>query len=463
MVRTNFLRGRGKILIYGLLRFLLGTAVGIFFRRIEVEGIENVPDTGPVLLLPNHPNALVDALVILMQIKRPVSLTAKSTLADNALLKFFIRTSKVILLHRKQDAELGADRSRNLNALEECQKRLNQGAAICLFPEGQSHSDPSLRPFRWGAARIALEFTQTRVSSETLKIIPVGLNFLRKDRFRSDVWVRFGEPIDIGLWIADHPRDGPTELTAEIERHVRNLTLNFERRRDSILMDWAAELLATGGLPPVPIGQEREDVSSHVSMVRLIRDGYEDLKEKKAMEIEKLRSRIIHYRLELRRSGIAPAEVYILMTAWRAFFFVIQETTVLLVGLPIAAWGVINHFFPALIVRGVAGKLTTEKDQWASNTIFPAIVVFPFFYIIQLTLAWLYLTPLLASIYMMMLPISGYAAVRYRDRAGGTWRRSRTFIRFLFNPHLQAHLADEGRQIIKKIQMLGEELQEDRE
>ena len=158
-------------MLYRTLKVLLGTAVGIFFRRIEVEGVENVPDTGPVLLLPNHPNALVDALVIVMQLKRPVSLTAKSTLADNAVLKFFIKASKIILFHRKQDSELGADPSRNVKALEECQRRLNQGAAICLFPEGQSHSDPSLRPFRWGAARIALEFTQTREISETLKII----------------------------------------------------------------------------------------------------------------------------------------------------------------------------------------------------------------------------------------------------------------------------------------------------
>ena len=450
----------GVNLLYRTLKVLLGTAVGIFFRRIEVEGVENVPDTGPVLLLPNHPNALVDALVIVMQLKRPVSLTAKSTLADNAVLKFFIKASKIILFHRKQDSELGADPSRNVKALEECRRRLNQGAAICLFPEGQSHSDPSLRPFRWGAARIALEFTQTREISETLKIIPVGLNFLRKDRFRSDVWVRFGKPIDVSLWILDHPQGGPTELTAEIERRVRELTLNFERRRDSILMDWAAELLATGGLPPVPIGQKTEDVSGHVSMVRLIRDGYENLKEKKATEIEELRSRIIHYRLELRRLGIAPAEVYILMTPWRAVFFVIQETTVLLVGLPIAAWGVINHLIPALIVRGVARKLSVEKDQWASNTVFPAVIVFPFFYVIQVTLAWLYLTPLPALAYMMGLPISGYAAVRYRDRAGGTWQRSRTFIRFLFRPHLQDHLADEGRQIIDQIYKFGEEVQE---
>jgi glycerol-3-phosphate O-acyltransferase/dihydroxyacetone phosphate acyltransferase len=443
---------------YRLLRFLLGTAVGVFFRRIEVEGIEKVPDTGPILLLPNHPNALVDALVILMQLKRPVSLTAKSTLANNALLRFFIRVSKVILLHRKQDTGLGADRSRNVNALEECQNRLLQGAAICLFPEGQSHSDPSLRPFRWGAARIALEFTQTMVSSEALKIIPVGLNFLQKDQFRSDVWIRFGEPIDVSQWVIDYPQGGPTELTEEIEKHVRDLTLNFDRRRDSVLMDWAAELIATGGLPPVPIGQKEENVSGHVSMVRLIRDGYENLKEKKAAQIDELRSRITQYRRELRRLGIAPAEVYILMTAWRAVFFLIQETTVLLVGLPVAVWGVVNHFIPALMVRGVARKLTVEKDQWASNTVFPAVILFPLFYMIQITLAWFYLSPWVATAYMIGLPISGYAAVRYRDRAGSTWRRSRTFIRFLLNPQLQDHLANEGRQIINKIQMLGEEV-----
>jgi hypothetical protein len=110
----------------------------------------------------------------------------------------------------------------------------------------------------------------------------------------------------------------------------------------------------------------------------------------------------------------------------------------------------------------VAKKLTIEKDQWASNTVFPAVVVFPIFYMIQLTLAWLYLSPLLALTYMVGLPISGYAAVRYWDRAGGTWQRSRTFIRFLLNPQLQAHLADEGRQIIEEIHLLWEELQEDR-
>ncbi len=450
-------------MIYSILRILLSAAVRVFFRRIEVEGIENVPEEDPVLLLPNHPNALVDALVIVMQLRRPVSLTAKSTLADNAFLRLLIRSTGVILLHRKQDARLGADRSQNVGAIEECLKRLLRGAAICLFPEGQSHSDPSLRPFRWGAARIAIEFTKISGSSRTLKIIPVGLNFLQKEKFRSDVWVRFGKPIDAGLWAMEHHRKEPADLTDEIEKCVRDLTLNFNRRRDSVLMDWVAELLSTGGLPPVPLGQEQKEASSHLILVRLIRDGYENLKEANEAEIKELRSRIIKYRFELKQRGISPAEVYILMTPWRAAWFVIREFTILVLGLPLAAWGVLNHLAPAVIVRAVARKLTSERDQWASNIVFPSIVLFPFFYMVQAALVWIYLSPIYALIYTLSLPISGYAAIRYLERAGGIWQRSRTFIIFLIRPQLQNHLLEEGRQIIRRIQSLGEQVQESAE
>lgn len=448
-------------MVYRILHFIFGLAVRMFFRRIEVQGIENVPASGPVLLLPNHPNALADALVILVKLDRPVSLTAKSTLAYNPLLRFFIRLTNVILLHRKQDVKKGSDPSRNLGAIEECSNRLRKGAAVCLFPEGQSHSDSALRPFRWGAARIALAYQETGDTAAPLTIVPVGLNFLNKDQFRSDVWLRFGEPIQVTEWIRNNPEGDAALLTSSIEQQVKELTLNFEKRRDSVLMEWAAEILGTGGLPPVPIGQDQPKVSSHLTLVRLIRDGYEQLKEKRSVELKKLQEQVRRYRSELRQLGIAPGEVYILMTWRRAAFFILQETTVLLVGLPVALFGLVNHLLPAVVVRAIAKKMANEKDQWASCTIFPSIVFFPLFYTIQLTLVWLFLSPVLASAYTVLLPLSGYAAIRYGDRAGGTWQRARTFIMFMKQPGLQSRLADEGREIIKKIQEFGEELGED--
>jgi len=144
-------------LIYRFISFLFRLALRVFFRRMEVGGLDKIPESGPVIFLPNHINALVDALVILRYVKRPVYLTAKSTLAEYRVIDYMMKSAQVIRFYRKQDQQLGADRSKNVLALAECLQRLEEGSGLCIFPEGQSHSDPSLRPFRWGAARLAAE------------------------------------------------------------------------------------------------------------------------------------------------------------------------------------------------------------------------------------------------------------------------------------------------------------------
>ncbi|UCF30498.1 MAG: 1-acyl-sn-glycerol-3-phosphate acyltransferase [bacterium] len=446
-------------MIYRILRSMFQLAMRIFFRRMEVEGLENIPESGPVLFLPNHINALVDALIVMRYVKRPLSLTAKSTLAEYPVIGYLMRSARVIRFYRKQDQLAGADRSRNIKALEECKRRLGEGEALCIFPEGQSHSDPSLRPFRWGAARLALDYTRSAVSTPPLKIVPVGLHFPKKGRFRSDAWVRFGSAIDVQRWAASHPDAGPEMLTSLIENRVRELTINFERREDSILLEWAADILSTGGMPPAPLSRTKESVAARLSLVRLIKDGYDQLRVTQAREIDDLRQRVEGHRSELRRLGISPSEVYIRMDAGRAFLFGLREIGLLLVGLPVAAWGTLNHIIPYQLVRFIALKFAVKRDQIVTGAIAPGIVIFPLFYAAQIFAAWNFLTPFWAVCYAISLPYSGIFTVLYRDRAGGTIRRMRAFARFLRQPELQPRLAAEGRAIIADLQRLGEELE----
>jgi 1-acyl-sn-glycerol-3-phosphate acyltransferase len=445
-------------MVYRILRWLLRNSVRIFFRRIEVEGVENVPESGPVLLVPNHPNALVDALVVLMHLKRPISLTAKSTLADIFLLRQVIKSTNIILFHRKKDTGKGVDPSRNVHALAECRDRLEQGEAILIFPEGQSHSDPGLRPLRSGAARIALDCLDPGGAAAGLMIIPVGLHFPEKDRFRSDVWVRFGKPLDPRKWQQENPGGDALDLTAEIETRIRELTLNFEDRPDSVLLMWAARILETGAAPPARLGLDKSPVSRRLKLVRLLNEGYKQLKEEQAEAIADLRKRVRAYRLELRDLGIKPSEVYLRMPAWRVIRFVVRELVILVVGMPIAAWGYLNHAIPAAIIRVIAVNFSAEKDKWASNVVLPTIVLIPLFYIIQLTIAWFYLSPWWTALYMASLPFSGLFAILYRDRVGNIWHRSRTFFLFLKNPDLRERLGREGRSIIDDLTRLGERL-----
>src|SRR6185436_8548347 len=116
----------------------------------------------------------------------------------------------------------GADVSKNAETFAAVSAALVEGAAVCLFPEGISHSTGRLEPLRTGAARIALaaEHAGTRVA-----LVPVGLNFERKTAFRSRATVTYGAPFSAAdLAIAPDASAGAVRtLTDRIAERIRLL------------------------------------------------------------------------------------------------------------------------------------------------------------------------------------------------------------------------------------------------
>ncbi len=284
--------------------------------------------------------------------------------------------------------------------------------------------------------------------------MPVGLLYTEKDQMRSSVWLRFGEPIDVADWLDEHPQADAAELTAELERRVTELTLNFQSRRESALLTWAAEIVATGGRDPAPLGWSDRPAAAWFRLLGRLQAGYETLCARQPELVDELTGRVRRYRAELKRSGISPGEVYLPLHFGRAAFFVIREFELLVIGAPLALFGFLNHAAPYFLVKWIARKLSKDKDHWATNVVYPGLLVFPFFYLLQLTAAWLLLPPLWAGLYTVALPYTGYYALLYADRFPQTWRRTRTFLRFLRHRAQQQALAAEGREIIARIRDL---------
>lgn len=176
-----------------------------FYSEIRIDGAEDIPSSGPLLVAVNHPNALVDSLVAGWVLPRQVWMTAKATLVTNPLVALLFKVVGVVPLSRASDelSTSGENRLRNQGAFDEIVRVLRSDGCVLIFPEGRSNND-ALTPLKTGLARIALQARAGGVRG--LSILPIGLNFEDKGVPGSRVLARVGEPIALDSWYGDAPR-----------------------------------------------------------------------------------------------------------------------------------------------------------------------------------------------------------------------------------------------------------------
>src|SRR5262245_44342605 len=176
---------------YRILTWFLRLVTRVFFRQVEVAGSEHVPATGPVLFAGNHPNSLIDPILIITSCGRDVHFAAKDTLFKGRLMRAVLRGLGAVPVARRADHGDGAS---NDAAFEHMFGVLEAGGAIGIFPEGLSHDESQLAKLKTGAARLALGGA-ARTSG--VAIVPCGLTFIHPKRFRSRVLVQYGPAIEI--------------------------------------------------------------------------------------------------------------------------------------------------------------------------------------------------------------------------------------------------------------------------
>ena len=91
------------MIAYRILRWLLRLAMRVFFRQIEVVGLEHVPGTGPIIFAGNHPNSLIDPILIITTCGRVVHFAAKDTLFSTRIMRALLRGLGAVPLARRSD------------------------------------------------------------------------------------------------------------------------------------------------------------------------------------------------------------------------------------------------------------------------------------------------------------------------------------------------------------------------
>jgi glycerol-3-phosphate O-acyltransferase / dihydroxyacetone phosphate acyltransferase len=230
----------------------LSTAAVRIYYRASRSG-ERVPSNGPVLLVGNHPNSLLDPAFLAWVAQRPVRFLAKAPLFTDPLVGWLVRGSGSIPVYRAADDP--SQMQRNQDAFAAVHTALAEGSAVGIFPEGISHDQPSLAPIKTGAARIALG--AAGLLGGAFPIVPVGLVFRDKDIFRSEAHAVVGALVAWDdLAGAGDTREAVAELTARIDRAMRSITLNLAQWEDDAAVRTAEAIwAAVRGADPSPGAQ----------------------------------------------------------------------------------------------------------------------------------------------------------------------------------------------------------------
>ena len=435
MIAYRILRGFGRL------------ALRWFYRDVEVVGTERLPATGPVLLASNHPNALVDALVIGCTLRRPVTLTAKATLLDSPVTRRVLRAAGVVPLRRaSDDARNGAggilDPSRNANAFTAVLDVLEEGGIVLVFPEGKSHSDPELAPLKTGLARMALMARDER--RLTVPIIPVGLTFERKGEPRSRVLMYVGTPVSADAVIPN--ADAVTDLTSRVNAGLREVTLNVPTPDDA---RWvlAVSTTLTGVLDvfrplraPDPPLAESVRVAQRINAIA---PRLPELDPTVAARVQRFLERFAEFEQVIQHNAIAASDVQMDTGVGAGAWFVIRELLIGAVTGPLALWGRANHWLPVRIARWFALRRSRTPDEPAMNTIVAGLVLVLTFYSAQtIFVGWMF-SWMTALAYAISLPISATWDFRYADRLRRAVARVRTYVRFRHDRRLHDHLLSE--------------------
>ena len=418
-----------------LLLALVRLSVSTFYR-VQILG-GDVPAQGPVILVANHPNALVDPTLLLQSTQRRIYFLGKEPLLRMPVLGRIIRTIGLIPLYRSQD---GADTSKNADAFKAVFTALEEGKVIGLFPEGKSHDEPANQRLKTGAARMALGADPT-VSGEP-RIVPVGLVYAAKGSFRSRVAVWIGEPVDGGDLRA---ADGSTEwtdvetLTERIGQSLDAVTVNLDQWEDWPLLRVAERIWRPARS------------SDRVKRMAVLSEAARRLRRDHPREARKLARRITAFRRALKSLGLSADHLDASYSPLTILRFALRQSLAVvvapLVGVAFAYW-----FAPYLLIATLLPRLKPNADLKATYKLVGALLFFPLWWIgTSVLLAWF--TTWWAGVLLALLaPIAGRLALRYAEDYLVAWREVRAFARIVPARRLRERLVRERDLIVDQIE-----------
>ncbi len=393
-------------MLYRFLKLIISLSIRIYYREIRVLNRENLEHDGPMILIANHPNTLMDAWILGYINRRRVNYMAKATFFNSPFKRKMLSALGMIPINRKSDGAVAG--VANKDSFEACYELLERGGVLAIFPEGTSYLERKLRELKTGTARIALEVEKRTNGRMDLLVVPVGLNYVSADRFRGSVMVHVGKPISVDPFLEEyHVNQG---LTAKklTERFRSELSRVFVTMSDDVKDQLVQQLTFLFESRYA----EEKGVRQSIGILKTVLDRLDEISVTAPWKLDELREQANELTRQLHFFGIRP---HFLDRPYRSTLYLrqtLQSYLFLLLTIPLFLFGFVHSALPYYFIGWLVPRITKEVEYHAPLSVLLSMFLYPIVYTgWAIAFNWLFDPSLLLLLgYIAALPLSGLFA-----------------------------------------------------
>ncbi len=439
-------------MLYKPLKFIFSTALHIFFKEYKVINKTEIPTTGPLILVSNHPSSFMDPIILASLVEQEVHFIAKGTLFNSVMKDWIMRNiMKAIPIYRKVDNP--GMKLDNDGVFEQCYKFLEEKGTLIIFPEGTSIIDRKLQDIKTGTARIALGAEARNDFELGVKILSVGINYSDAPSFQSDVWINVEELIHVKEYRAQHhedDRNAVRELTDKIQSNLeKNLIITADEQEDQFIKNVEAiyknELMSELKLDPqlhsFNITKGIEEAIDHFE--ELDKSWLDNLKEKVADYTRRLENYNLKDEFLIGKNNKVNSNVFA-DTIFRMLYIIL--------GFPFFIYGLITNYIPYFLPNKIATALTNFVEYDGPIKMTAGIFTFASYYALIIYFFEKFISQgnwWWTNLFTISLPIAGFFALHYAQRFKNFKTHTKLLSLFYKEPEVVGELLLERKAIIK--------------
>jgi 1-acyl-sn-glycerol-3-phosphate acyltransferase len=399
------------VMLYYILRLIVSIGIRLFYKQIRVKNREYLDEKGPKIIIANHPNTIMDAWILGYICNRRIYYMAKGTFFTSPLKRWVLNGLGMIPVNRKADG-ISSGVS-NEDSFEACYRILEEGKILVIFPEGSSFQERLLRKLKSGTARIAIQTELRNEGKLGLKIIPIGLNYMHPEKFRSSVLATIGEPISPQPYLEEFKTDSlkaARKLTEKFRIGLSRLLVRSEQSEEEELVEGIVGIISSDYIKSTNKGVEHD-----VEIMRSVFDQMNLIRISHPWKINEIKMLVESINWQIENLNI---KADFLDRKYRSRMFkrqLVQSFFFLIIGFPVFLYGLIHNFFQFKVTDLLVIRLIKEVEYTAPILVLLGLIFYPLVYVAFLMGFNCIFEPeyWMKWVYFCSMPLSGLGAYYY--------------------------------------------------